>query len=100
LKEAESYAIQAQQLATPFGDTLILAEALIILGRIEYAQQRPDVGSPHFVAGLDMLERLGKHEELANESIQYAQLLEEIGSEHEAFTHIRRAYQSRQKLGR
>ena len=100
LQEAAGYAMQAQQLAAPLGDTLIEAEALIILGRIEYAQQRPDAGSPHFVAGLDMLERLGKHEELANESIQYAQLLEEIGREHEAFTHIRRAYQSRLRLGR
>ena len=100
LQEAETYAQQAQQLAAPFGDTLIEAEALIILGRIEYAQQQPDEGSQHFVAGLDMLERLEKHEELADESFQYAQLLEEIGREHEAFTHFRRAFQSRQKLGR
>lgn len=100
LEEAESYAQQAQQLAAPFGDTLIEAEALIILGRIEYAEQQPDEGGQHFVAGLDMLERLERHEELADESFQYAQLLEEIGREHEAFTHFRRAFQSRQKLGR
>jgi tetratricopeptide (TPR) repeat protein len=100
LKEAEIYAMQAQQLAAPFGDTLIEAEALIVLGRIEYAQQQHDAGRPHFVAGLDMLERLEKHEELADQSFQYAQLLEKIGCEREAITHIRRAYQSKQKLGR
>ena len=100
LKEAEAYAQQAQQLAAPFTDTLIEAEALIILGRIEYTQQQPDEGSQHLIAGLDMLERLGKHEELADKSFQYAQMLEETGREHEAFTHFRRAFQSRQKLGR
>jgi tetratricopeptide (TPR) repeat protein len=100
LQEARTFALQAQQLAAPFGDTLILAEALIILGRIEYAQQQYDASSPHFVAGLDMLERLEKHEELADESFKYAQLLEEIGCEREAITHIRRAYRSQQKLGR
>lgn len=100
LKEAETSALQAQQLAAPFGDTLIEAEALIILGRIEYAQQQYDAGGSHFVTGLDMLEHLENHEELAEESFQYAQLLEEIGCEREAITHIRRAYQSQQKLGR
>jgi tetratricopeptide (TPR) repeat protein len=100
LKEAEMHAQQAQQLAAPLGDTLIEAEALIILGQIEYDQQQPDKGRQHFVAGLDMLERLEKHEELADESVHYAQLLEKIGREHEAFTHFRRAFQSRQKLGK
>ena len=100
LKEAEVHAKKAQQLAAPFGDTVIEAETFIMLGRIAYAQQQPDTGGPHFVAGLDMLERLEMHEELADESFQYAELLEKIGCEREAFTHFRRAYQSKQKLGR
>jgi tetratricopeptide (TPR) repeat protein len=100
LKAAAAYARQAQELAAPFADTLIEAEALIILGRIEYAQQQYDKGNQYFVAGLDMLERLENHEELADESVQYAQLLEEIGHERDAFTHFRRAFQSRQKLGK
>src|SRR5262249_42454062 len=99
LEEAMVRANRAHQLAAPFGDTLIEAEALIILGRIHYVQQKPDEGSQHFVPGLDMLERLGKHEELADKSAQYAQLLEGMGYEREAFTHFRRAFQSRQKLG-
>ena len=47
-----------------------------------------------------MLERLENHEELADESVHYAQLLEETGHEREAFTHFRRAFQSQQKLGK
>ncbi|GCE19374.1 helix-turn-helix domain-containing protein [Dictyobacter kobayashii] len=100
LKEAERIALQANQLAQTFGDTIITADTLIVLGRIEYAKTDYDQGGKHFVEGLDMLERLGSHEELADESVRYAQLLEEIGKEREAFTHIRRAFQSRQKLGK
>ena len=47
-----------------------------------------------------MFARPESHEELANESVLYAQLLEEKGKEREAFTHLRRAFQSRQRLGR
>ncbi len=99
-EEALRCAQKAQELACPFGDTIIAAEALILLGRIEYTLHHYDDGSKHFVSGLDMLERLGSHEELADESVRYAQLLEEIGREHEAFTHFRRAFQSKQKLGK
>src|SRR5436190_12043238 len=98
--EAESNARHAHELVQTFGDTIVDAEALIILGRIEYAQDRYEEGSQQFVTGLDMLERLGSHEELANESVRYAQLLEEIGKVHEAFMYFRRAFQSRQKFGR
>lgn len=97
---ALTYAEQAQQLATKAGDTLIEAEALIVLGRINYALGQPEEGARYFTTGLDMLERLGNHEELADKSVHYAQLLEDLGQEREAFTHFRRAFQSRQKLGK
>lgn len=100
LDEAEKYIRQANALAQSFGDTIITADTLIVLGRIEYTKQDYDEGGKHFVEGLDMLERLGSHEELADESVRYAQLLEEIGKEHEAFIHFRRAFQSRKKLGK
>jgi Predicted transcription factor, homolog of eukaryotic MBF1 len=99
-EQAEQQAQQAFDLLKEFGDLMIAAESLIVLGRVNYALQRYNESSQHFVAGLDMLERLGNHEELANESVRYAELLEKIGLEHEAFTHFRRAFQSRQKLGR
>ena len=99
-EEAVKYAGQAYELAQSLGDTIIGAEALIVLGRVEYALSQYKQGDEHFTAGLEMLERLGSHEELSNESVLYAQLLEEQGKEHEAFTHFRRAFQSRQRLGR
>ena len=100
IEQASSYAQQGQNLAQASGDTLIAAEADIVLGRIRYAQQRYVEGDQHFVAGLDTLERLGDHEELADESVHYAQLLEEVGKEREAFAYFRRAFQSRQRLGK
>ena len=100
LVEAEQFAYQANELAQSFGDTIITADTFIVLGRIEYAKQDYENGGKHLVAGLDILERLGSHEELADESVRYAELLEEIGNEREAFTHFRRAFQSRQMLGR
>lgn len=100
LLEAQNFAHQANDLAQAFGDTIITADTLIVLGRIEYAKKDYDQGSKHLVAGLDILERIGSHEELANESVRYAELLEEIGDEREAFTHFRRAFQSRQMLGK
>ncbi len=100
LVEATTYARQAQEMAKAHGDTIISAEALVMLGRIEYAATQYEQGDAHFSAGLDMLERLGSHEELSNESVLYARLLEEQGKEHEAFTFFRRAFQGRQRLGR
>lgn len=98
--EAEKHAQQSLALAQPFGDTLIGAAAYIVLGRIEYAQGRHEQGDQHFAAGLEMLERLERHEELSDESVNYAQILEAYGKEREAFTYFRRAFQSRQKIGK
>ena len=99
--EALKYARQANELLSECtDDTIIRAEALVVLGRVEYALSEYEQGDQHFTAGLEMFARLESHEELANESVLYAQLLEEKGKEREAFTHLRRAFQSRQRLGR
>ena len=100
LEDAIEYARQARNLTSPLGDTLIGASVLIAQGHIEYTQHQYDQGDRHFVDGLAMLERLGNAEEMAEQSARYAQLLEKHGKEHEAFTYFRRAFQSRQKLGR
>ncbi|HEY4033189.1 MAG TPA: tetratricopeptide repeat protein [Ktedonobacteraceae bacterium] len=100
LDEAELNARHAHELVQSFGDSLVDAEALIMLGRIEFAQGRYEEASQQFAVGLDMLERLENHEELADESVRYAQLLEKIGKEREAFMYFRCAFQSRQKLGK
>ncbi|GAC1431260.1 MAG: hypothetical protein PVS3B3_35960 [Ktedonobacteraceae bacterium] len=93
--EARTYAEQACKMAQPFGKTIITADALVVLGRIEYSQQAFDTGDEHFVQGLTMLEYLHRQEEFTAQSIQYAQLLEARGKDREAFTYFRRAYQSR-----
>ncbi len=98
--QAETTAMRAYELTQPFADCIIAADTLIMLGRIEYAKKHNEKGEQHFVAGLDMLERLGSHEELANESVRYAELLEGIGKEREAFVHFKRAFQSKQRLGK
>lgn len=98
--EAKKFALQASDLAQKFGDTIIGADALLLLGHIEYAQQHYQQGDQHFVAGLEMLERLNSQEELVQESVCYAQLLEGIGEEHKAFTYFRHAFQSQQKLAK
>jgi transcriptional regulator with XRE-family HTH domain len=99
LDEAELSARQAHQLGETFGDSIVNAEALIILGRIKYAQDRYEEGSQQVVAGLEMLERLESQEELADEFARYAELLEKIGKEHEAFMYFRRAFQCKKMLG-
>jgi len=93
--EARRYAEAACILARPFGETIITADALLVLGRVEYSQQAFDSGDEHFVQGLTMLEHLHRQIELTEQSMQYAQLLEARGKEQEAFTYFRRAYQSR-----
>lgn len=100
LADADECVQQALILAQPFGDTLIGAEAHILAGRIQYAREQETSGDTHFVTGLNMLENLHSHEELADESVNYAQLLERHGKEREAFAYFRKAFQSQQKLGR
>lgn len=91
--EAEQYASRAHEIVRTFGDSLIAADALIMLGRIEYARANDQTGDIYFVSGLEMLERLKCQTELEEQSIRYAELLEERGKAHEAFQYFRRAFQ-------
>ncbi|HTK08934.1 MAG TPA: helix-turn-helix transcriptional regulator [Ktedonobacteraceae bacterium] len=100
LQEAHHYATLARERANSSEPNIIGAEAHLILGRVEYALQHYDDGDRNFVDGLEMLERIGNHEELADEAVHYAQLLEEIGKDREAFIYFRRAFQSQQRLGK
>jgi tetratricopeptide (TPR) repeat protein len=100
LQSAQEHAQQACELVKPSGQSLIAADAHILCGRIAYAQQDYATGDEHFVVGLDMLEQLGEHVEVANEAVRYAELLEAAGKAREAFTYFRRAFQSQQKSGK
>lgn len=100
LEDATRYARQASALTSSLGDDIIAASVLITLGHVKYRQQQYEEGDQHFVDGLAMLEHLGDQEEEAKQSARYAQLLEERGKMHEAFIYLKRAFQSRAKVGR
>ena len=99
-EQAHAFAQKSKALADEFEDNIISAETYTVLGRIAYAQGKQAQGDEDFTKGLHILEHLERHEELANESVHYAQLLEENGKEREAFAYFRRAFQSRQKVGK
>ena len=95
--QALDCAKQAYALAQSHTQSAITAEILLTLGRIEYSLDHYDEGDQHFVAGLELLERIGTQEELADQSVHYAQLLEGRGKAREAFNYFRRAFQSSQR---
>ncbi|GAC1643404.1 MAG: hypothetical protein NVS4B12_07670 [Ktedonobacteraceae bacterium] len=97
--EARICAEEAYLLARPFGETIIIADASLILGRIDYVEQAFDRGDEHFVQGLAILEHLQSQGELTEQSICYAQLLEARGKDREAFIYLRRAYQRGMHVG-
>ncbi|TMC18785.1 MAG: tetratricopeptide repeat protein [Chloroflexi bacterium] len=100
LADADKLVQEALTLAEPFGDTLIYAQAQLLRGYISYAREQPTQGDQYFATGFAMLKQLAAHEELAEEAVRYAELLEEHGKVHEAFIYLRLAFQSRQKMGR
>ena len=67
--EAQRYAEEAYRLSQPFGETITVADASIVLGRVEYAQQAFESGDEHFVQGLAMMERLKRREEVTEQSM-------------------------------
>ncbi|MEO8969987.1 MAG: helix-turn-helix transcriptional regulator [Ktedonobacteraceae bacterium] len=98
LDQAEECVQEAHDLAILAGDSIIAVEALLLLGRITYARSQYDLSDTHFIAGLDMLERLSIPDELSEQSALYAQLLEERGKEREALNWYRRAFESNRRI--
>lgn len=97
LDEAELYSRQAWELAEPFGQTIIGADALFLRGELAYRHQDGDTGEQCFESGLLMLERLEEEERLVKYLTRYAQLLEENGSIHKAVIYWKRAYENSQR---
>ncbi len=93
LDKARQYAEEAYKLSQPFVNTITTADAILVLGRVEYAQQAFEDGDEHFVQGLAWMERLQRKTELTEQSMQYAQLLEARGKEREAFIYFKRAFE-------
>ena len=99
LSQAAQLSEQAYQLVQPLGESMIAAQALILWGRIDYAQKRCEEGDKHFVAGLEMLENLGLYEESSDQYALYAQLLDEGQRLQEAIAYYKRAFESRRRIG-
>lgn len=96
--EAEHYAREAQKLASPFGETTIVAETLLQLGEIVYRRQEYQEGDQYFESGLLMLDNLHEEEEeMATHLTRYAQLLESRGQVHKAIIYWKRAYEYSRK---
>jgi len=94
--EAGKHAKKAHEKAQRFGDSIIAAETSLLLGHIAYARSRSREGDRYFVAGLEMLERLRRREELVEEVVRYAKLLESHGRISEALAYFKRAYEARE----
>lgn len=89
--EAKAYAQEALEGARPFGETVIAAEAALLMGQVTFRESRYEEGDGCFAEGLAMLERLGLGEELAEGLVLYAGLLEDAGRPEEALRYWRRA---------
>lgn len=97
VERAYKHARKAYELLGPIDDGVIAANTLIVLGQITYAKKDYKEGDTHFVAGVEMLERLDTREELANQSAHYAHLLESRGMTKEAIKYYKKAFESSQK---
>lgn len=95
--QAESALREALEQISPFGECVIHAEALLLQGRLAYAQQAYEQGDLSFTAGLTMLEHLQLLEELIEHVAFYAHLLEERGLLQHAIIYWKQAYTYQQK---
>jgi tetratricopeptide (TPR) repeat protein len=90
--QAEPFVRQALEQTDPFGESVIRADALILQGKLAYAQRIYDQGDPAFLAGLAMFEQLQIFEDVIEHSAFYARLLEERGQLHKAIIYWKKAY--------
>lgn len=97
VRQAESTLREALEHASPFGESLIRAEALVLQGRLAYAQQAYEQGDMSFTDGLVMLEHLQLYEELIEHLTSYASLLEGRGLLNEAIVYWKQAYTHQQR---
>ncbi len=100
IEEAKKHAQQAMSLFDLNGASIIAADAALVSGKIEYAQKHYKAGDAFFERGLAILEQLHEREELADQSAQYAQLLEDRGDMHRAVALWKKAFEWRQRVKR
>lgn len=99
IDRAEQLASQALAALASGGDSPITAEALCLLGRASYAQERPEDGYRLCAASIDMLQRLNLQHELVQHAEEFARHLEETGQPRESLHYLKLAYQIRGQMG-
>lgn len=97
VRQAECTLREALEQVSPFGESLVRAEALVLQGQLAYAQQAYEQGDVSFTAGLVMLEHLQLHEELIEHLTSYASLLEGRGLLNQAIIYWKQAYMYQQR---
>ncbi len=80
--------------------SFITATVSLVRGRIHYDHSRHADGDWQFTTGLALLERLNIYDELNDEALGYARILEEKGKPLEALKYYKLAFQSQGKMGR
>lgn len=99
LTEAEQLAERAAALVQNLDDSFITATISLVRGRIHYDHSRHADGDGYFAAGLALLEQLNIYDELNDEALGYARILEEKGKPMEALKYYKLAFQSQSKMG-
>lgn len=97
LRQAESALHEALECTHALGESVMRADALVLQGRLAYAQQSYEQGDASFTAGLAMFEHLQQYEELVEHLTFYARLLEERGLLQTAITFWKQAYAYQRK---
>jgi tetratricopeptide (TPR) repeat protein len=100
LPEAEQLAEHAAKLLQHLDASFITASVSLVRGRINYDRARQADGDGHIIAGLTLLENLNIYDELNDEALGYARILEEIGKPLEALKYYKLAFHSQSKMGR
>lgn len=99
LDQTVTFVRAALEMGRACGESEILASALIMQGRLSYAQKGYEQGDRSFQDGLTLLERLRAVEELLANLTIYARLLEERGLPQQALRYWKRAYTIQQDKG-
>jgi tetratricopeptide (TPR) repeat protein len=100
LPDAEQLAELAAKLVQNLDPSFITATISLVRGRIHYDHSRHADGDGQFAAGLALLERLNIYDELNDEALRYARILEEKDKPQEALKYYKLAFQTQGKMGR
>jgi tetratricopeptide (TPR) repeat protein len=91
LDEARRYLNQALEVGEVLGERLVLAEAAVLLGRLEEVLGNTRSADGHFLQAIGVLDELDMPNRLRDGHMEYAQVLEYRRDLHAAIRHLRLA---------